>query len=90
MRYGFEWTPALVLLGLVVILPLAPAFAMIGLLVVAVAALMLIVAVAGAVLAAPYFLVRSVRRHFAEPRATTEHPHAAIVGVHMTLANDAS
>jgi hypothetical protein len=90
MKYGFEWTPGIVLLGLVLILPLAPAFAMIGLLVVGFVAVALVVALAGAMLATPYLLVRAARRHFAEPRPSTGRP-AAIVGVHVAaLAEDAS
>ena len=60
MKYGFEWTPGLVLLGMVIVLPLAPSFAMIGLIVVALAALATLVALAGAVLAAPYLLGRFI------------------------------
>jgi hypothetical protein len=74
MRYGFEWTPALVLLGAVVILPLAPAFAMIGLLVVALLAIAALVALAGAILATPYLLARSVRRHLAERHRPAQAP----------------
>ena len=62
MKYGIEWTPALVLFGMVIILPLAPAFAMIGLLVLAVAAVVAVIALAGAVVATPYLVVRGVRR----------------------------
>jgi hypothetical protein len=72
VKYGFEWTPGLVLLGMVVVLPLAPAFAMIGLLVVAVAAVATIAALAGAVLATPYLLARTVRRHLAARHQSTE------------------
>jgi membrane associated rhomboid family serine protease len=73
VKYGFEWTPALVLFGMVIILPLAPAFAMIGLLVVAVAAVAAIFALAGAVLATPYLVVRGVRRRLAERHQATQH-----------------
>jgi len=73
VKYGFEWTPALVLFGMVIILPLAPAFAMIGLLVVAAAAVAAIVAFAGAVVATPYLLVRGVRRHLADRHQATQH-----------------
>jgi hypothetical protein len=72
VKYGFEWTPGLVLLGAVVVLPLAPSFAMIGLVVVALAAVAALVALAGAVLAMPYLLVRSVRRRLAERHQSTE------------------
>jgi membrane associated rhomboid family serine protease len=74
MRYGFEWTPALVLFGMVIILPLAPAFAMIGLLVLAVAAVAALLALAGAVVATPYLVVRTVRRRLAERHEATPGP----------------
>jgi hypothetical protein len=66
MKYGFEWTPGLVVLGTVVILPLAPPFALIAITVLALAALAAVVALVGAVLASPYLLVRSLRRHLTE------------------------
>jgi hypothetical protein len=72
VKYGFEWTPGLVLLGMVVVLPLAPAFAMIWLAVVALAALAAVVALAGAILATPYLLVRSLRCRLAERHRSTE------------------
>ena len=74
MKYGFEWTPGIVLLGSVLILPLAPPFAMIGLVVVALAAVAALVALAGAVLATPYLLVRTVRRRLAERDLSTDGP----------------
>ena len=71
MKYGFEWTPGLVLLGMVVVFPLVPSFALIGLVIVALAAVAALVALAGAMLAMPYLLVRSLRRRLAEqPQAT--------------------
>jgi hypothetical protein len=72
MRYGFEWTPGVVLLGLVVVLPLVPSFALIGLVVVALAAVAALVALAGAMLATPYLLVRTLRRRLAERHGSTE------------------
>jgi hypothetical protein len=69
VKYGIEWTPALVLFGMVIILPLAPAFAMIGLLLVALAAFAALVALAAAILMSPYLVVRTVRRHLAERQA---------------------
>jgi hypothetical protein len=72
MKYGFEWTPGIILLGAVVVLPLAPGFALIGLVVVALVAVAALVALAGAVLATPYLLVRSVRRRLAERHGSTE------------------
>ena len=82
MKYGFEWTPGLVLLGLVTILPLAAPFAMIAVAVLALGALAVVVALAGAALATPYLLFRSLRRHFTEPRASPE-GSAAVVGLHL-------
>jgi hypothetical protein len=85
VKYGFEWTPGIVLLGMVIVLPLVPSFALIGLVVVAIAAVAALVALAGAILATPYLLVRHLRRGLAErhestggsaPIATTI-PHAA-------------
>jgi hypothetical protein len=70
--YGFEWKPGLVVLGAVLILPLAPSFALIGLVVVALAAVAALVALAGAVLATPYLVVRSLRRRLAERHQSTE------------------
>jgi membrane associated rhomboid family serine protease len=72
VKYGIEWTPALVLFGMVIILPLAPAFAMIGLLVLAVAAVAAVIALAGAVVATPYLVVRGVRRRLDERHRATQ------------------
>jgi hypothetical protein len=74
VMYRMEWIPGILLLGLVVVLPLAPAFAMIGVLVLAIAAIAALIALAGAVLATPYLLVHSLRRHLAERHQTTEAP----------------
>ena len=65
MSYGFEWMPAVVLLGGLVVL-IVPAFALIGLVVVALAAVAALVALVGAILASPYLLMRTVRRRLAE------------------------
>jgi positive regulator of sigma E activity len=70
--YGIEWKPALLVLGLVLILPLVPAFAMIAVLVAALVAVAAVLALAGAVLASPYLLVRSVRRRLAERHHATD------------------
>jgi cobalamin biosynthesis protein CobD/CbiB len=70
--YGFEWKPGVFLLGTVLVLPLVPSFALIGLVVVALAAVAALIALAGAVLATPFLLVRSLRRHFAERHQSTE------------------
>jgi hypothetical protein len=72
MKYGFEWTPGLVVLGMVVILLIVPPFALIAVAVLALAALAAVVALAGAVLASPYLLVRSLRRHLGEQRRRAE------------------
>ena len=72
MKYGIQWTPGLVLLGTVIVLPLVPGFALIGLVVVALIAVAALVALAGAVLAMPYLLVRSVRRRLAERHQQAE------------------
>jgi Flp pilus assembly protein TadB len=72
--YGLEWTPGLVLLGTVLVLPLVPGLALIGLVVVALAALAALVALAGAIVATPYLLVRTVRRRHAERHQSTEGP----------------
>jgi hypothetical protein len=65
MSYGFEWMPAVVLVGAFVVL-MVPAFALIGLMVVALAAVAALAALAGAILATPYLFVRTLRRHLAE------------------------
>jgi Zn-dependent membrane protease YugP len=72
MKYGFEWTPGLVLVAMVLILPLAPPFALIGVVVVALAVLAALVALAVAVLASPYLLVRALHRHLVERRERAE------------------
>jgi uncharacterized membrane protein YccC len=69
MSYAAEWLATPIVLGLVLLLLIVPPFALIGLVVVALAAL---VALAGAVLATPYLLVRSLRRRLAEPGRSTE------------------
>jgi hypothetical protein len=74
VKYGIEWTPGIVLLGTVVVLPLVPSFALIGVAVVALAAVAALVALAGAVLASPYLLVRTLRRHLAERHRSAEGP----------------
>ena len=70
MSYGFEWMPAVVLLGALVLL-IVPAFALIGLAVLALAAVAALVALAGAIVASPYLLVRTVRRRLAERHQST-------------------
>jgi hypothetical protein len=70
--YAIEWTPGLVLLGAALIFLIVPSFALIGLVVVALAVLVALVALAGALLASPYLLVRSLRRRHAERHQSTE------------------
>ena len=70
MSYGFEWIPAVVLVGALVIL-MVPAFALIGLVVVALAAVAALVALAGAIVATPYLLARTLRRRLAERHQST-------------------
>ena len=72
MKYGFEWAPGVFLLAAVVVLPLVPGFALIGLVIAALIAVAFLLALAGAVLATPYLLVRSVRRRLAERHQPTE------------------
>jgi hypothetical protein len=70
--YGFEWIPGLGLLGTVLVLLIVPSFALIALVVVALVAVAAVVALAGAILAAPYLLVRRVRRRLAGRHQSTE------------------
>ena len=78
MSYGFEWIPGTVLLAAVVLLPLAPAFAMIGLLVVALAAVAALIALAGAIVATPFLVARTVHRRLVERHRST--PRSAPIG----------
>ena len=87
MTYAFEWIPGPLLLGMVLLPLLVPSFALIGLVVIALAAVAALVAVAGAVLAMPYLLARSLRRRLAGRRIrrpvigpTYRWLHNAVVG----------
>jgi hypothetical protein len=71
MSYGFEWMPAVVLVGALVLL-IVPAFALIGLVVLALAAVAALVVLAGALLASPYLLARTLRRRLAEGHQSTQ------------------
>jgi hypothetical protein len=71
MSYGFEWMPAVVLVGAFVLL-IVPAFALIGLAVLALAALAALVALAGTIIASPYLLARTLRRRLAERHQATQ------------------
>jgi positive regulator of sigma E activity len=70
--YGSEWIPGLVLLGTVLVLLIVPPFALIALAVVALGAVAALVALAGAILATPYLLARTLRRRLAERHQSTE------------------
>jgi hypothetical protein len=70
--YGLEWIPGVGVLGGVLVLLLVPSFALIALAVVALAAVAAVVALIGAILASPYLLVRTVRRHLAERQHSTK------------------
>lgn len=71
MSYGFEWMPAVVLGGGFVLL-IVPSFALIGLVVVALAAVAALVALAGAIIASPFLLARTLRRRLAERHESTQ------------------
>jgi hypothetical protein len=72
MTYGLEWIPGVAFVWTVVVFLVVPPFALIGLMVVATGALAALVALAGAVLATPYLLVRFLHRRLAERRHPTE------------------
>jgi hypothetical protein len=62
VSYAIAWIPGAAFLWTVLLLLILPSFALIGLIVVALAALAVLVALAGAMLATPYLLVHSLRR----------------------------
>ena len=66
MSYSFEWTVGPVILGGTLLLLLVPGFALIAVLVLALAAVAAILALTGAILASPYLIVRHLRRRHAE------------------------
>jgi hypothetical protein len=72
VSYALEWSAGPALLGAVLLPLIVPCFALIGLVVVALAAVAALVALAGAMLAMPYLLVRSLRRRLAKGRESTE------------------
>ena len=82
MRYGFEWTPGLALVGAVLILLIVPSFALIGLVVVALAAVAALVVLAGALLAMPFLLVGGLHRRVAERRQSNA-PNEARAVLHV-------
>ena len=78
MTYAFEWIPGPVGLGIVLLLLVVPSFALIGLAVMALAAVAALVALAGAILAMPYLLVRSLRRGVPERAGQAKAPLAPV------------
>ena len=74
MSYSFEWTLGPAVIGGLLLVLLVPGFALIALVVVALAAVAALVALAGAILATPYLLVRTLRRHLAEHHQSTKRP----------------
>jgi membrane protein implicated in regulation of membrane protease activity len=72
VSYTVDWIPGAVFLGAALLLLIVPSFAVIGLMVVALAALAALVALAGAILAMPYLLIHSLRRRLAERRRPRE------------------
>ena len=77
MSYGFEWMPAVVLVGAFVLL-MVPAFALIALAVVALAAVAALAVLAGAILTTPYLLARTLRRRLVE-RHQSSNPAYVVV-----------
>jgi positive regulator of sigma E activity len=71
-----EWFPGAFFLGAVLLVLIVPSFALIALAVVALAAVAALVALAGAILATPYLLVRTVRRRLAERHVPQPQPLA--------------
>lgn len=82
--YGFEWMPGAVFLGTLLILLFLPGFALIAVVVMALAAVAALVALAGAMLAMPYLLVRTLRRRLAERHIRQPQPLPAAKSVVAT------
>jgi positive regulator of sigma E activity len=73
MSYGIEWTAGPVVLGGTLLLLLVPGFALIAVVILALAAVAAVIALAGAILASPYLIVRTLRRrHAARHQADEE------------------
>jgi membrane protein implicated in regulation of membrane protease activity len=70
MSYAFEWGAVPIFLGALLLL-LVPGFALIAVIVLALAAVAALVALAGAIVASPYLLVRALRRRVAERHEST-------------------
>jgi hypothetical protein len=83
MSYGFEWMPVVVVGGAFVLL-IVPSFALIGLLVVALAAVAALVALAGAIIVSPFLLARTLRRRLAERHIRQSQPLPAAGSVVAT------
>jgi len=66
VTYAFEWIPGPVFLGIALLLLVVPSFALIGLVVMTHSAVAAFVALAAAILAMPYLIVRAVRRRVSE------------------------
>jgi hypothetical protein len=64
--YGLDWIPGTAVLGGVLLLLIVPPFALIAVALLAVVAVAALIALAGAILASPYLLFRTVRRRLAE------------------------
>jgi hypothetical protein len=75
VSYAFEWVPGPVVLGIALLLLVVPSFALIGLVIMALAAVAALVALAGAILAMPYLLVRSLRRRVPERASQAKVPY---------------
>jgi membrane protein implicated in regulation of membrane protease activity len=66
VSYSLEWMLGPAVLGIVLLPLVVPSFALIGVMVMALAAVAALVALAGAIFAMPYLLVRSLRRRVSE------------------------
>ena len=72
MSYRIEWVAGVGLFGAVLLPLIAPAFALIGIALVAAVVVAALAALAGAMLALPYLVVRSLHRLLTEQRRSTE------------------
>ena len=84
--YGLDWIPGGVFLGTVLLLLIVPPFALIALAVVALVAVAALVALAGALLATPYLVVRTVRRHLAERHIRQPQPQPQQLAAESVVA----
>ena len=74
MSYSLEWMLGPAVLGIVLLPLVVPSFALIGVMVIALAAVAALVALAGAIFAMPYLLVRSLRRRVIGTRQQANAP----------------